>query len=258
MIKNVLSIDLESFVHREFSIPKRQSDNGFTVNATHYLLDILDLHKIKTTFFVVGQIYEWYPQLIDEIKARGHEIAYHSHRHIEISSKETLLKELSLSKKFLEKYRPIGFRAPRIYFKEEFLPILRQFGFKYDSSTYGIFQNRSYCGIKEIPISIFFYNNFSLDRNCFSQKFTSILLKRGIPYGSGLSMSLLQKNIEHFIRITNQQGRPSVIFVHPWQFFDYKQKFSPRYLLYRRKINETFAYLLSKYAFVPAKNLINL
>lgn len=258
MVSNVLSVDLESFVHREFDISKREADNGLTVKATRYLLDIFDLHKTKTTFFVVGQIYDWYPQLIEEIKERGHELAYHSHNHIEIDSKETLLKELKLSKKFLDKYKPFGFRAPRIYFKEEFFPILQSFGFKYDSSTYGIFQSKSYSGIKEIPVSIFPYRKTSAGNNSFAQKFIPTLLTRGIPYGSGLSLSLLQKNVKYFIKHSNSANIPSILFFHPWQLIDYKQGFSPRYLVYRKRIDKTLGYLLSEGTFVPMKTFLNL
>ncbi len=256
MIQNILSVDLESFVHREFNISKRENDNGFTVKATNYLLDILDSHKTKTTFFVVGEIYEWYPQLIEKIQEKGHEIAFHSHRHIEISNKDILLKELNLSKKFIGKYKPIGFRAPRIYFKEEFLPILREFGFRYDSSTYGVFENKTYSGVKEIPISIDPYVIAKQRASNFSQKLTNTLLTRGIPYGSGLFISILQKKIDYFIKKTNNKNKPSILFIHPWQLANYKQSFSPRYLLYRKRINDTLEYLLSRNKFVPMKNLL--
>src|SRR4030043_1091945 len=113
MIKNVLSIDLESFIHRQFNIDERiNKDNGYTVKATNYILKILKKYNTSATFFVVGEIYDWYPNLIEQIKLDGHEIAYHTHRHIILNNKEILLKELSLSGSFLKKFKPKGFRAP--------------------------------------------------------------------------------------------------------------------------------------------------
>lgn len=256
MVKNVLSVDLESFIHREFNLSKRKTDNGFTIKATNYLLDLLDSYKTKTTFFVVGEIYEWYPQLIDRIQKKGHELAFHSHRHIEINTREILLEELNLSKEFLNTYKPVGFRAPRIYFKKEFLPILREYGFQYDSSTYGIFQNATYSGIKEIPVSILPYGKNAKNHDFFSQKLLETLFRKGIPYGSGLFMSLLQNKIDYFIRQTNSQGLPAILFIHPWQLFDYEQSFSPRFLLYRRKIDRTLRYLLSRHTFASMKELL--
>lgn len=70
MIKNVLSVDLESYIHRQFSPEKRkEKDCGYTIKTTKYLLDLFDSYKTKTTFFVVGEIYNWYPELIEEIKS---------------------------------------------------------------------------------------------------------------------------------------------------------------------------------------------
>jgi peptidoglycan/xylan/chitin deacetylase (PgdA/CDA1 family) len=45
------------------------------------ILDVLDEHGVKTTFFVLGQWAESNPQLMREIVARGHELANHAYRH---------------------------------------------------------------------------------------------------------------------------------------------------------------------------------
>jgi peptidoglycan/xylan/chitin deacetylase (PgdA/CDA1 family) len=45
------------------------------------LLERLDRHGLATTFFVEGLNAELYPDLLREIAARGHEVAYHAWRH---------------------------------------------------------------------------------------------------------------------------------------------------------------------------------
>ncbi len=45
------------------------------------LLDQLEQHQINATFFVEGLNAELYPDLLREIDARGHEVAYHAWRH---------------------------------------------------------------------------------------------------------------------------------------------------------------------------------
>lgn len=259
MVKNSLSVDLESFVHRDLNLKKRiKKDNGYTISATKYILDLFDKYNTKVTFFVLGEIYEWYPQIVEEIKQRGHEIGYHGHRHILIENKEVLLEELKLSEKFLAKYKPVGFRAPRMFLEKDFLKVLADFGFKYDSSFYGSRMN--YIGstnVKEIPVSFFNYIPF-LSRDEYFRNIDLRLMLKGIPFGSGLFMSILQNKIQNFIDISNRNNQNAVLFFHPWQLFDYdrislplKQKF-----LYKRKINKVLEYLLKNNKFYPLKELL--
>ncbi len=46
------------------------------------LMDLMDRHGIKVTFFVPGKTVERYPAVIKEIVARGHEIGAHGYHHI--------------------------------------------------------------------------------------------------------------------------------------------------------------------------------
>lgn len=259
MIKNALSVDLESFIHRELNLNERKiGDNGYTVSATRYLLDLFDKYNTRVTFFILGEIYEWYPSLIDEIKKAGHEIGYHGHRHILIKNKEILLEELNLSRKFIEKYKPIGFRAPRMFFREESLKVLVDFNFKYDSSFYGskvsYFKNYN---IKEIPVSFFKYFP-AVNKSAYCRNINMQLLLKGIPFGSGLFISLLQSKIQNFIAISNRKGQNAVLFFHPWQLLNYGKIHLPlvQRLLYERKINVTLEYLLKNNRFYPLRDLL--
>lgn len=263
MIYNSITVDLESFVHREFNlIMRKKKDFDFTQQVTNYLLDLFDSYHIKTTFFVVSEIYDWYPHLIEKIASQGHEIAYHSHRHIIIKNENILLEELQLSKKFISKYNPIGFRAPRLYVKEPYLKILSDYGFRYDSSTYGMtIKKIPDTQMKEIPVS--FLNYFPTHKKIiFPQNMSYKLLFHGVPFGSGLFIGLLQKNIQLFINKINKEGHPAILFVHPWQFLDY-EKDSFLYnlthipkLIYRKRINKSFEYILSRNKFRPMREFV--
>ena len=50
---------------------------------TEGILDILDRYDVKTTFFLVGFWAEKYPELVQELVARGHEIGNHSYSHVD-------------------------------------------------------------------------------------------------------------------------------------------------------------------------------
>jgi len=267
MIKNSLSIDLETYTHIDFSgtSSKKDKDKTHLLQVTNYLLKLLDTFNTKITFFVVGEIYEWYPDLIRKIKSEGHEIGYQTHRHIILKTKTDLFKELKLSRTFLKKYKPIGFRAPQVFFRKEYFPILYQHGFKYDSSTYGTFNSKKrYSKVKEIPISLinFPWVSSQSNKSRFPKNLKNSVLQ-GIPYGSGLCISFFQKQIQTFINHTNRQNQPAILFIHPWQLSSYpkpnliKNCYNLPKLLYARPIDSTLNYLLKNNNFVPLKELLN-
>lgn len=56
-------------------------DDGPDPDDTPRLLDLLDRHGAKATFFVIGERVARHPQLVREIVRRGHEVAHHTHSH---------------------------------------------------------------------------------------------------------------------------------------------------------------------------------
>jgi len=67
-------------------------DDGPAAPATHggsrALMDILEAHGIKGSFFVVGRNITAHPDVLREIHERGHEIANHSDTHPEMGDLE--------------------------------------------------------------------------------------------------------------------------------------------------------------------------
>ena len=56
-------------------------DDGPDGADTPRILDLLDQHDARATFFVVGERVARWPQLVAEIVRRGHEIGHHTHTH---------------------------------------------------------------------------------------------------------------------------------------------------------------------------------
>lgn len=56
-------------------------DDGPDPDVTPKVLDILDVHRAKASFFVIGDKAAAHPDLIREIVSRGHSIENHSRRH---------------------------------------------------------------------------------------------------------------------------------------------------------------------------------
>ena len=238
-MKNIFSIDLESWIHfyedslkiqKYRSAERKTLDRGYIVKVTSELLKMLSANKQKATFFIVAEIYDWYPEIIREIQKNGHEIAYHTHTHPLIKNKEILERELSLSKKFIADFKPRGFRAPQIFLPENAFITLEKKGFAYSSSSYDEFIITNHGKVFEIPVSV-----VSLRKSVFSpllpKPLTFKLLTTKFPIGSGLSIALFGARTSSFIHTLNKQGTPAILFIHPWQVYQTREITSFSYKL---------------------------
>lgn len=79
-------------------------DAAWGAEYTKEILDILDEYDIKTTFFLVGFWIDKYPEMVQEIAARGHEVANHSTTHPQMSKlgKDQIISEMETTQKKLE------------------------------------------------------------------------------------------------------------------------------------------------------------
>lgn len=68
-------------------------DDGPVQKYTPEILDILDAHLAKATFFMVGALIQRHPKIAEQVASRGHTVGYHSflHRHArDLSIAETI------------------------------------------------------------------------------------------------------------------------------------------------------------------------
>ena len=122
------------------------------------ILDLLERHGIKSTFFIPGRVAEIHPQTVEVIVDAGHEIANHSYSHTrfdELSLKEQE-QELLKGHAALERFgvRPTGFRSPWET-GEHTLGLLEKHGYLYSSDMRDDFRPYRHAegGIIELPIS---------------------------------------------------------------------------------------------------------
>ncbi len=92
-------------------------DAAWGNEQTNDLLDILDKYEVKSTFFLVGQWVDKYPDDVKEIAARGHDVGNHSatHPHMAELSAEDQLTEIRSCNEAVEELTgkcPTLFRAP--------------------------------------------------------------------------------------------------------------------------------------------------
>lgn len=93
-------------------------DDGPNEQDTPRILDLLDRHRARATFFVIGEHAARWPHLITEILRRGHQIGHHTHTHpvrsFWCASQARLAAELDRTLDVLQTLgtRPHLFRAP--------------------------------------------------------------------------------------------------------------------------------------------------
>lgn len=58
-------------------------DDGPIPEVTPWVLDILDSYGVKATFFLVGDNVSRHPELLDEIRRRGHSYGNHTMHHLQ-------------------------------------------------------------------------------------------------------------------------------------------------------------------------------
>ena len=154
---NILTFDieewyLEKILHGGREFRYQQFDKAF-----ERVLDELEGHGFKATFFCVGKIATDFPRVIREIVSRGHEVGCHSHEHIWVNKMtEAQLKNDTLNAiKALEDVagqRVISYRAPAFSITTEnkwAINVLAECGVENDASIFPT--NRDFGGYKGFP-----------------------------------------------------------------------------------------------------------
>jgi len=166
------------------------------------VLNLLDKHAIRSTFFVPGWTAEKYPESVKEIARRGHEVAAHGYMHESLGELKSPEEEKEIFGKSIAALeavtgrRPLGFRAPHWEFSPNTISSLVRFGFKYDSSLmndekpYLLEHEGKSTGIVELPVEWFLddWPIFEVERrppsevfNIWIQEFEAVY-KEKVPY----------------------------------------------------------------------------
>lgn len=113
---------------------------GELVAPTRRILDVFDRHGVRGSFFILGEVAHYYPDLVREIASRGHEIGCHGYHHVDIDllGPEGFRRELIRAQELLGSVTGrtiVGYRAPNLLLRDFMIPILRERGFRYDVSV---------------------------------------------------------------------------------------------------------------------------
>ncbi len=121
-------------------------DDGPSKTYTPQVLAVLKKYNIKATFFMCGQQVNYYPELVKQVSAEGHEIANHSFSHPNLYKDKSkrgaaLVKEVERTNELIEKLvmiKPAYFRAPYNYRDVETVKAINDFGLIYVGWTFSV------------------------------------------------------------------------------------------------------------------------
>lgn len=129
------------FVPALVSLPQRPGqksialtfDDGPVPLYTRQILDVLDRYRVKATFFCIGDNARRFPDLVQEIVARGHTLGNHTHTHhsLLLAGSRRVAQEVDLAEAALHAasgVRPRFFRCPKGYKNPIVARVLRQRG----------------------------------------------------------------------------------------------------------------------------------
>ncbi len=230
---NILTFDIEDWFHthqnrQRYSghiwrdLPSKVADN------TDRILNMLDVHGLKATFFVLGWVARYYPDVVRKIRHKGHEVASHSywHHNPHLLSPEDFEKDLKLSLDVLQDItgtKVTAYRAPgfNLNLKDNrAFEIMAENGITIDSSV----QLSRYPN--EIPLSVKAGEKTILE-------FPLVATRMGIPYsGGGYFRALPVKFIDGLFSQENYH----LLYFHP-RDFDPKNPSTNLFPFWRNRIN---------------------
>jgi len=218
-----LTVDVEEGFHglrpSAHGAMKHHAPRGAFIRPLQSILGLFEKHNVNSTFFVLGEIAQIFPEVVEEIYDLGHEVASHGYSHVDLTkiSLNDFEEMESKNRSVLEEVTgelPVGFRAPFARISPAMISLLSGMGYVYDSSVVpsvwipGWWSNygASLCpyhvnvGEKEffeVPIAVFPFVRFPVCGGWFLRNF-------GLTYVRTAIKCLLRKGI------------PVILYVHPF------------------------------------------
>tara|TARA_B100001079_G_scaffold39528_1_gene30874 strand:- start:1737 stop:2579 length:843 start_codon:yes stop_codon:yes gene_type:complete len=234
---NILGIDFEDWFHPELiqKYISKENNEPRVVEGINKIIELLRKNETKATFFVVGELLEFKPELLDIILENEHEIAFHTMKHTRIdlpNRREQFQDEIKQFDK-LTGGRSKGFRAPSFSLNSNsswLIDVLEENNYEYDSSVVPV--KTSMYGMpnaerKPYKISRNFLEGDSIGGKIieFPLLVTKFLGKK-IPAGGGFYLRTLPlRVIENAIKSYEKEKIPGVFYIHSWEL---TPEFMPR------------------------------
>lgn len=227
----LITVDVEEWYHsRWFDVNKITSDpRSLCEKDLDSVLDLFRRLNISATFFVLGEIAEKSPELVEKIVKEGHEVACHGYNHNSMSElgeqefKDQTKKAKGIIKRILGQ-EPLGYRAPNSRISTEAINILENLGFHYDSSVMPCWRIPGWYGDPFAPITPYKPSRKDISREDCDRDFwevpVAVFPRIRLPGGGGWYLRnfgyLWTRTI---VKMLLKKG-PATLYVHPWEVSD--------------------------------------
>jgi len=273
---NCITIDVEDYFQVETMRPFVEFDawDNYDLRAernVQRLLELLDTHNVKATFFILGWIAERLPHIVREMRRLGHEVACHgyAHRMISEQSPDEFREDVRMAKAILEDIageEVLGYRAPTFSITEKTLwalDVLAEEGFRYDSSIFPVRHDRYGMPNWSRHIqTVDLQNGRSIIE---APPLTARVLGINLPIGGGGYFRLAPLWLSSWaIRRMNSEGHPAIVYLHPWEIDPDQPRFPLPFLhRFRHYMNlaateKKLSRLLATGSFVRLKDILSL
>ena len=228
--KHALSFDVEEFFHvanlrAHFPTMDSWEDAPSRIDVgMNSVLDVLAANDARATFFFLGWVAERRPDLVLRVHEAGHEVASHGydHRFIGDVGQEGIEEHLGRTEEAILSAgvpRPVGFRASTFTINRDTfwaLEALASRGYHYDSSIHPV-HHPTY-GIPDFEPGISVVNTDAGEIVEFPVS-TYPAFGRNLPVGGGGYFRLLPGFLHRAaLGRLERMGRPTAIYLHPWEF----------------------------------------
>jgi len=226
---NLLGIDFEDWYHPEL-VQKYVKDLNHTqtmFKGLDKILNMLRKNETLATFFVVGELIEKNPEILDKIIENEHEIAFHTMNHKKIDSlnfKDNFANEISQFSKLTNK-RSKGFRAPTFSLNKNsswIIDFLAEYNYSFDSSVVPV--KTELYGLPNAEIKPYRISSNSLEKDDPNGKLIEFpllvtkFLGKKMPAGGGFYLRTLPKKIiKNAIMNYQKQDIPATFYIHSWE-----------------------------------------
>ena len=253
---NILGIDFEEWYHPQLVQPfiKNLKHEPKIIEGITKILELLRKTETNATFFMVGELLEFKPELLDLILENGHEISFHTMNHSNLNdlTKQKFLDELEFFQKISDG-KSKGFRAPTFSINENtswFIDALIERNYLYDSSIVPAkTQLYGFTNAEKNPYNI---SSSSLTKNDPNSKLIEFplcvgkFLGKNLPTAGGFYLrSLPMKTSINSIKDYEKQNIPATIYVHSWEL---TPEFIPRINLPMKENFVTFHNIKKTYS----------
>ena len=272
---NLLGIDFEEWFHPQLiqDVLKHETKSFEIVKGIDKIIEFLGKHETYATFFMVGEILENFPDILDKILDNGHEIGFHTMHHSRLDSEnfqEKFSKELDDFAK-LTNNKSKGFRAPTFSLNEKSswaIDTLEEHGYVYDSSI--VPAKTSLYGNPNAPRNPYKITSDYLDSDNPKGKIIEFplmvtkFLGKTVPVGGGFYLRTLPfGTTKKALRTYDQENKPGVFYIHSWELtpeYMPKIKLSTKnnFITYHNldKVLERMGVLLSNFEFTSFERFI--